>query len=228
MIVLDTTTTTLEIDLVAAITTNQLPVVSSFADIGASNLAVTEVGSEDIASNDTTAVTIVTAPASGKTRQIKTVFIQNQDTVEATVIVQLNNNATLRQLIKRTLQPDETLQYVDGQGWNVIGAEGVGQELGQARENSTNAVSVYAATKPTKLTSITLCNVTNADVVFSVFRDADGTTYDESTSLYFEATLPAKSTLTNSLTYHMSAGNIAYQLGTANAITITVDGEIQA
>ena len=227
MIILDTALTSLEIGLVDTVITNQLPVVSSFVDIGSSNFGVTEIGSQDTASNDTTAVTIVSAPASGKTRQIKAVFIQNEDTFEATVIVQLNNNSTLRQLIKITLQPDDTLQYIDGQGWSVIASPFISQELGQTRENSTNAVSVYEAITPTKITSITLCNVTGSPANFSLFLDVNGTTYDESTALYFEAPLPANSTLTITAPYFMNAGNLAYQNGTANAITITASGEVK-
>jgi len=103
-------------------------------------------------------------------------------------------------------------------------------QLAQARENSTNAVSVHSP--PTGhldvVETVTLCNQSGSSASFRLFLDDDGTTYDESTALYWDADLPADSTLTIELDHGLymanSDGNLAYRSSAANAITITVWG----
>lgn len=85
------------------------------------------------------------------------------------------------------------------------------------------------ATALTKITSVEICNNTAVDTTFSLYRDDDGTTYDETTAIYEDAPLPANTTiLLNNLAWWLKEdGNLAYAPGTANAVTITVDGEIE-
>jgi hypothetical protein len=102
--------------------------------------------------------------------------------------------------------------------------------LAQARENSTSAVSVH--TPPTqhrdKVETIMLCNTSGSAATFRLFFDADGTTYDETTALYWDTALPADSTLTlafdRGLYMANDSANIAYRSSVANAITISVWG----
>jgi len=121
MIILDATTKSLEVDLDGAIATNQLPIVASFVDVTTTTYAP---GATDTETNNTTAVTAVAAPAASTQRQVKLLTIYNRDTAVAIVTVQLNNNATLRTLIKVTLAVGDTLVYTDGEGWRVVTASG--------------------------------------------------------------------------------------------------------
>ena len=102
------------------------------------------------------------------------------------------------------------------------------KQLAQARENSTNAVSIYSpAEKITAIIkSVALCNQTGSNATFSIFVDDNGTTYDESTALYFGEALAANTTREINAFWAMNdaTGNLAYQSNTANAITITVFG----
>ena len=102
------------------------------------------------------------------------------------------------------------------------------QQLGQARENSTNAVSVYSpgASTTAIIKTIVLCNTSGADATYRLFLDDDGTTYDESTALAWDVDLPANTTSHWDGFYAMdnSNGNLAYRSSVANAITITVFG----
>lgn len=121
MIILDATTKSLEIVLGGAITTNQLPVQVAYADITTTTF---DPKHNDTASNSTTPVTIVAAPAASTQRQIKTINVYNRDTVNAVVTIQYNNNATTRILVKITLAADSTLFYTDTEGWRVITTAG--------------------------------------------------------------------------------------------------------
>ncbi len=100
--------------------------------------------------------------------------------------------------------------------------------LGQARENSTNAVSVYSPGASTQalVRNITICNQTGTARTFRLFLDNDGTTYTEATALYYDAPITANETLSidTFLTMDNASGNLAYRSSFANALTITVSG----
>lgn len=118
--ILDATTKSLEIKLGGAITTNQLPFVCDWSDVTASGFTP---GHSDGATNGATAVTMVAAPAASTQRIVKHVNIYNKDTVAATVTVQYNNNATLREEIVITLQSGQTLTWSPEAGWQVMAVQ---------------------------------------------------------------------------------------------------------
>lgn len=102
------------------------------------------------------------------------------------------------------------------------------KQLGQARENSTNAVSVYSpgASTTAIIKGITLANTSGADATFRLFVDDNGTTYDESTSLAWDVDILADQMITLDCFIAMNdaTGNFAYRSSVANAITITLFG----
>lgn len=73
-------------------------------------MSFTEIGQEG-ALNGTTPVTIVSVPSSGQRKLVNKINIHNRDTASVTVTVSKNKNATLRRLIRVTLEPDDTLIY---------------------------------------------------------------------------------------------------------------------
>lgn len=121
MIILDSTTRTLEIDLAGAVSANELPIVASYVDITSS--AYTP-GSSNTQTNSTTAVTAVAAPGASTQRQVKLLTISNEDTAQATVTIQYNDNSTIRTIVKITLNADDTLVYTDGEGFRVLDSSG--------------------------------------------------------------------------------------------------------
>jgi hypothetical protein len=109
MIILDATTKSLEIKLAGAITTNQLPWTVAYVDYLDSDQSVSDIAGNDGATNNTTAVTMVAAPAASHTRHVKRITVWNKDTAAATVTVQLNDNGTARELYKITLAVGDNL-----------------------------------------------------------------------------------------------------------------------
>lgn len=65
-------------------------------------------GSNEVALNGTTEVTLVAAPASSTQRLVKSVTIQQRDTAAVTVTVSRKKASTLYQIWKGTLQPGDT------------------------------------------------------------------------------------------------------------------------
>lgn len=123
MIVLDATTKSLQILLGGAVTTNQLVFTASYADYIASPAAFTP-GANDGATNNTTAVTLVAAPAASTQRQVKRINVYNADTAQATVTIRLNNGGTLRTMLTVTLQTGERIEYEDAEGFRVFTVTG--------------------------------------------------------------------------------------------------------
>ena len=121
MIILDSTTRSLQMKLTGAVTTNQLVFATSYVDTTGS---ATTPGSQNGASNNTTAVTIVGAPAGSTQRLVKNIVIQNADTSSATVTIIYNDNSTLRSIVIATLAVGDQLIYEDGHGWLTMDANG--------------------------------------------------------------------------------------------------------
>ena len=162
MIILDNTNKSLELVLVGAITTNQLPFVISYIDVTTTLYTPIEA---DGVSNSTTAVTMAAAPAASTQRQIKYLSIQNQDTASATAIIRYNDNTTIRQIVKILLAVNDTLFYTDGEGFRVMDTNGciktVGTITGAAltRVDDTNVTLTLGGTPTLALlqaTSLTL------------------------------------------------------------------------
>lgn len=113
MIILDATTKSLEIKLAGTVTANQLPYVLGYVDLLISDQSVSAVGSNDGTTNNATAVSVLAAPASGHTRQVKFLSVQNGDTAAATLTIQYNDNSTERAIITVTLAVGDNLIYTD-------------------------------------------------------------------------------------------------------------------
>ncbi len=109
MIVLDSTLKSLEIKLAGAVTTTELPYVLGYVDLRSEDQSVSAVGSNDGTTNGGTAVSVLAAPASGHTRQVKSISVTNVDTVPAVVTVQLNDNGTKRIIVAMTLAVGDNL-----------------------------------------------------------------------------------------------------------------------
>lgn len=108
--------------------TDKLQVISSSAatmDVHASwsdllSGAVTP-GRTNTAISSATTTDVVATPAASTVRNVKTLHIRNKSaTLACDVTVQYNQNATLFELHKVTLQTGDTLEYIEGIGFFVI------------------------------------------------------------------------------------------------------------
>ena len=105
----------------------------------------------------------------------------------------------------------------------------VGRQLGQLRPADTTAASVFSpvAGQRAEITRIYVCNQTAGALQYRVFHDEDGTTYDETTALYFDISIPANNTVglfNLGLWMADSSGNLGVRTSAGNGITFTVYG----
>jgi len=105
ILVLDSTTKSLVVAMAGAAATTNPDFTAAWADD--TGTVFTE-GATDGALNGTSSVTLVAAPASSTRRVIKNVTIQNRDTAAVTLTISYNNNSTLRQVAKVTLNVGDT------------------------------------------------------------------------------------------------------------------------
>jgi len=102
------------------------------------------------------------------------------------------------------------------------------KQLGQLRPANTTAASLYspAASTETIIHNVIICNQTASAATYRLFVDDDGTTYDESTALVFDASVAANSTeiFEIKICMNVSTGNLAVRTGTASALTFTANG----
>lgn len=104
----------------------------------------------------------------------------------------------------------------------------IGIILAQVRPANTTAVSAYSppASTQTQITRVLVCNTTASPHDFRIFIDNDGTTYDESTALFFDEALAANTTREIEGDWWMdnSSGNLAVRTDTNSAFTFTIFG----
>ena len=143
MIVLNTTNTSLELVLAAAITTNQLQYTIHYEIL--SRQGESTVSQSHGLSNSTTDVTLLAAPSiAGERRIIRGISIYNADTQTATVTVQYDDAGTERIITKATLSSGSSLHYESGTGW-------------------TNGTSTTTATSLTNGTTVATTSGTSHD-----------------------------------------------------------------
>lgn len=165
MIILTTTTDNLQLVLAGAITTNQLAIMTCWRDI---TLTGFTPGRTLTISNDTTDVNIIPAPAASTQRVVDFISVYNQDTVNAAVTIKFDANGTEFILIVVTLAPGERLEFVEGEGFRVIGNNGAIKQTYSSGTNPTSSVL-----QQTVLGS----DVINADVVANTLADVTGLSF---------------------------------------------------
>ena len=102
------------------------------------------------------------------------------------------------------------------------------KQLGQLRPANTTAASLYspAANLTGIAKNLVVANTTAILATFRVFVDDDGTTFDETTALFFDVPLLGNTTVLIDMYSAMDdpAGNFAVRTDTANALTFTLFG----
>jgi hypothetical protein len=100
------------------------------------------------------------------------------------------------------------------------------KQLGQLRPANTTAASLFSPIAPAIIKNIVICNNTASAAAFRLFVDDDGSTYDESTALFYDALIQGNETVQIDAFIPMnnSAGTIAVRTDTGDALTFTAFG----
>jgi hypothetical protein len=231
MLVLDTTSKSITAVLSAAPATNQLNYVTTWAD---NNGTTFTEGAFDGVTNSTTTVTMVASPAASTRRIIKSINIQNTDTVSATVTVGYVNGANTRILAKVTLSAgdtwttDATFDF-NGQIKYVIGSINAATQLTNQVpivNGGTGATTFAGASLVTYSGTETLTNKTlTAPVISSISNTGTLTLPTSTDTLVGRATTD---TLTNKrITSRVSTPTVAgtYAINTDSFDMVVITGQ---
>lgn len=111
----------LQVVLGAAVTTNPVTVVASWADIAA-NASTLAPDSATTSVSTTSPVDVIGSPSAGQ-RQVKFVTIFNDDTVDHVVTVRLSDSTNLRKLLSVDVEAGGRIEFTPN-GWRVFDASG--------------------------------------------------------------------------------------------------------
>jgi len=101
------------------------------------------------------------------------------------------------------------------------------EQLGQLRPANTTAASLYSPSSgETLIKSIVACNVGTVAAKFRVFHDDNGTTYDETSALYWDVEVPAghSANIEVNIMMNDATGNLAVRTDTNSAFNFTCYG----
>lgn len=115
-----TDTDKIQVVLGAAITTNQLQCIATWADI--TDTPTYSPGRSVALTNSTTAVDLVAAPASGVVRRVQLISVVNTDTVSATVTIVMDVSGTDKAIWSGVLVAGEAIRI--GSQIQFIGSDG--------------------------------------------------------------------------------------------------------
>ena len=101
--------------------------------------------------------------------------------------------------------------------------------VAQKRPANTAMANLYSSPVGllTVITGICVVNTSNASKLFRLCFDNDGSTFDESTALYWDKPVDKNETFLIQLQIavnHQNAGNLGFRSSAANAFTITMFG----
>lgn len=102
------------------------------------------------------------------------------------------------------------------------------KQLGQLRPANTTAASLYSppSGKTGIIKTIFVCNTTPTAAKFRLFCDDNGSTYDQSTALAYDADILGNSfvEIDTYIAMNDSTGNLGVRTDTASALTFTAFG----
>ena len=162
MIILTTTTDTLQAVLAGNVTTAQLQSIASYRDITTTSYTP---GRHLTTTNNTSDSNIVTSPAASTQRVVDYVSIYNSDTANATVTIKYDANGSEYILFKTTLGVTERLEYTNEKGWQVYTSTGaIKTSLNQGNNVITSGLSA----------AVLASNVTNNNAVANTIATVTG------------------------------------------------------
>lgn len=120
--ILSTTSSKIQIKLHKAIVTNQLPILSCYADNTTTTLTAITTSTS---TNSTTLVDIISAPAASTQRIVKFINVFNADTIQAAVQIRYFDGSSGFEQMEFVLNPNDTLIYSSENGWKIIDTYGL-------------------------------------------------------------------------------------------------------
>jgi len=162
MILLTATTHALEVETSGS---TSVDYVASYLDITAATEVIAP-GSEQGTIASATSTTVLAAPGSGVTRQLKHLSVANRDaTATQTITIKKDVSGTEYGIIVMTLKAGESLEFVDGRGFRHFSPNGI-EIVSSANLAAVPSVLMNPAFASANLTSV---RTTTSAVAYAVY-----------------------------------------------------------
>src|SRR4029434_11075831 len=124
MLKLDAATKSLEIVLAAAVATSECPFYVSYVEADQTTAALTAFAARDGLTSGATAVSVIPAPAAGRSRKLDYLSVVNRDTAAVVLTVRVSVSGTPRPVVIVSLAVGDNLSFTDAGGGRVLDAQG--------------------------------------------------------------------------------------------------------
>lgn len=90
---------------------------------------------------------------------------------------------------------------------------------------TTTAATLFTPTRTSVIKSVVICNTSTSQQKFRIFIDADGTTYDKTTAMFYDTTIEANTFVEVSTYWAIEVGgNLGIEASDDNVLTFTLSG----
>src|SRR4030095_7366960 len=120
MLKLDATTKSLEITLAAPVATTECPFYVSYVEADQTTAALTAFSARDGLTSGATAVSVIPAPAAGRSRKLDYLSVVNRDTATVVLTVRVTVSGTPLPVVVVSLAVGDNLSFTDAGGWRVL------------------------------------------------------------------------------------------------------------
>jgi len=168
MIILKNTSEKIRVVLGQTVTTNQVQCVASFRNRTNTTF---DADSNFLLTNNTTAVDLVSSPASSTQRIIDYMSFYNNDTTQKTITISLYDGTTDYILFKSVVASGEKIEYQEGQGFEVFTTVGskklsINQGASTSNPSGMNAVVLSSDVINNNAVANTIADVTGLSASF--------------------------------------------------------------
>ncbi len=238
-------------DLVRVITSaaGDVDVVANYLDRDQTTFAVQTADKQLTTITTATTTTVVSAPASGKTRNVKLLHLRNAHASSAndvTVLLEISGG-TQYEMHKVTLQPGEALEYVEGVGFFTLAAASTGfgdmiERRLDATQSGTNGTAAQNWFPTNGAPTVEAGVVYGFDGLLNMTRAAGTTSHTTSllfggtatlTSILWRASCNTGDTLANAAQNHAagrSASAVVVKAASTSAteeVSLRVEGSVK-
>lgn len=159
MIILTQTSDILQVNLGSTVSTNQLKCFASYRETTSTTITPAR---NFVTTNNLTSVNLVASPTASTQHIVDFINIFNADTSSSSVTILLNTGSQTFNLMVSTLQPNERIQYQEGDGFSVYTSDGSRkQNWNSTSPTLENKINFVALSADVGVSTTALADITN-------------------------------------------------------------------
>lgn len=150
--IIDSTTDVVNVFLSGNVVTSQLDIISHYNNITTTTLTPAKIQNT---TNNLTPVAILPSPSAGQQNQLRFCSIYNNDSTNATVVIEYSGNTGRSIIFLSSLDSGDSMQFTHDRGWRTFGSQGQERVLGM--NDAPGELRFPPNLKPINVTDILTC-----------------------------------------------------------------------